>query len=362
MSVYGIIRGTLLFLTGIVFITTALPLSGSHSWWVRAWDFPRAQIAVVAFIALIAVVIFSSGTGRIVMATCLLVCLAYQCFRIFPYTPFAKTELTLAKEDECDEIITLFSANVLMENDEYDDLRREIAKVDPDVLLLMETDEKWTKEMESVLSEYETVVRVPKDNHYGMIFASRLRARKAVAVYLVNDETPAVFAELEDAKGRVLRYVGLHPRPPLPGADTEERDAQILFAARFARQSHVPLVAMGDFNDAAWSDTADLFKSVGEYLDPRVGRGFYASFDARSKLLRAPIDHFYHSEEVAVVSFHRGAYFGSDHFPIVARVCLDRDLAKRLNNTPEPIEDSMRERSEDIIAARSASLGDALDN
>ena len=44
--------------------------------------------------------------------------------------------------------------------------------------------------------------------------------------------------------------------------DTEERDEQILYAARFARGSDRPLVAMGDFNDAAWSDTAQRFKQL----------------------------------------------------------------------------------------------------
>ena len=195
-----------------------------------------------------------------------------------------------------------------------------------------------------------------------MIFATRLTANKAEPVYLVDDATPSVFAELEDAKGRVIRFVGLHPRPPVPGNDTEERDAQILNAARFAHKSNVPLVAMGDFNDAAWSDTAHLFKSVGEYLDPRVGRGFFASFDARSKLLRAPIDHFYLTREVAVLSFERGNFFGSDHFPIIAKICLDRELAHRLNTTPSPISQAMQDRTDELIAARDASLGGVMDD
>ena len=357
MTADTIIHSVIVILCIVVVATTSLPFSGSHAWWIRGWDFPRAQIAALAFVTLFAALFVATGTLRNVMAAALFTCLVYQSYRIFPYTPFAKTELSLAAEADESAIITMFSANVLMENTDHAALIREIDKVDPDIVFLMETDQKWITAVEPVLDRYETVIRVPQDNHYGLVFATRLRTRRAEAIFLVDDRTPSVFAELEDAQGRVLRFVGLHPRPPVPGVDTEERDAQILYAARFARKSNVPLVAMGDFNDAAWSDTAKLFKKVGEYLDPRIGRGLFASFDARSKLLRTPIDHFYLTEEVAVVSFHRGEDFGSDHFPIIAKVDLDLDLARRLNSTPEPIDQAMRDRADDVIAARNASLG-----
>ena len=50
-----------------------------------------------------------------------------------------------------------------------------------------------------------------------------------------------------------------------------DRD-DVRLAARFAAKSGVPLIAMGDFNDAAWSDTSQRFKHVGGYIDPRIGR------------------------------------------------------------------------------------------
>ena len=357
----GLIRFTLVSLTVAITFVTLLPLSGSHAWWVRMWDFPRVQLAIGGALVCLAILFLFSGTQRMVLALLLLVCSAYQTWRIFPYTPLASTELRLAKSEQCEEIISLFAANVLMQNTDYAGLIREIDAVDPDILLLMETDEAWTAAVEPVLSRYDTVIREPLDNHYGLVFATRLKANKAEAVYLVNDDTPAVFAELTTKAGKTLRYVGLHPRPPVPGNDTDERDAQILFAARFARKSNVPLIAMGDFNDAAWSDTAHLFKTVGEYLDPRIGRGLYASFDARSKLLRVPIDHMYVTKEVAVASFGRGNSFGSDHFPMIAKICLDEALADALNNTPPPLSDKERDRADEIVTARTTARGLSLD-
>ena len=62
----------------------------------------------------------------------------------------------------------------------------------------------------------------------------------------------------------------------------------------------MPLVAIGDFNDAAWSDTAQRFKHYGRYVDPRIGRGIYASFDANRPLIRCAIDQLYVTEDIAI--------------------------------------------------------------
>lgn len=310
-------------------LVTLLPFWKTHAWWVRMWDFPRVQIAV-ALALVLGFAFFLDGWLQWTLAAALVVCLAYQIWRIFPYTPLARSEMRLAapaKEGD----VTLVAANVLMENHDYDRLRLLADHVDPDVLLLMETDDAWVSAMEPLLARYTTVLREPRGNYYGMVFATRLKAIEAKIVYLTVDDTPSVFAELETADGAPFRFVGLHPQPPIPGVDSDERDAQILYAARFARKSGIPLVAMGDFNDAAWSDTAQTFKTLGRYLDPRVGRGLFASFSANSWLLRCPIDQIYATEDVAMVSLRLGPHVGSDHYPVIAQVRIDPDLASRLN-------------------------------
>jgi endonuclease/exonuclease/phosphatase (EEP) superfamily protein YafD len=202
--------------------------------------------------------------------------------------------------------VTLLAANVLMENDRHDLVRDLILRHDPDVVLLMETDRVWLEGVGPALGGYPTVVAEPKDDYYGLIFATRLEVVKAEVVYLTADKTPTIHAELRTPGGRLFHFVGLHPQPPVPGVDTEERDRQVLFASRFARKADVPLIAMGDFNDAAWSPTSRLFKHYGRYLDPRVGRGLYASFHAKSWLVRCAIDQLFVTEEVTVVDFRLG--------------------------------------------------------
>ena len=322
---------------------TLLPLSGTHHWWVRMWDFPRVQIAIgQAAVAVLAATFLSGGLRWLVLAPTL-AGLALQLWRIRPFTPLSRREMRFATARGDGHEVKLLASNVLMENERHDLVRDLIQSVDPDVVLLMETDRQWLEGVKPALACYPNVISLPKDDYYGLVFATRLEVVDAQVVYLTADETPTVFAELKTPGGRVFHFVGLHPQPPVPGVDTDERDAQVLYAARFARRSDVPLVTMGDFNDAAWSDSSRLFKHYGRYLDPRRGRGLFASFHAKNPLIRCAIDQIFLTEDLAVVDFRLGPKIGSDHFPVVACIRVDPEEARRLNVRPAPMAPEERE-------------------
>lgn len=322
----------------IVLAVTFLPERDVTWWWVQAMDVPRIQIAIFA-VGLLAIAVFLPDWPVLGMFA-LGVAILWQAWKIHPYTPFKTKEVQLAESG--DDEVSFLAWNVLMENSAYQPARDLIERESPDVLLLMETDQAWVDALEPVLKGYETVVRHPKDNHYGLVFATRLEVREARVVYLTEDDTPTLLAHIQTPDGIEFRYVGLHPQPPLPGTDSDFRDRQMLYAARFARQSTLPIVSMGDFNAAAWSRISRHFKQVGEFLDPRVGRGLVASFDARSRLLRCPIDQLYITPDIAVTGFHRGPDIGSDHFPMFATMRMDAPLAARLNRAPPRMDDAAR--------------------
>jgi endonuclease/exonuclease/phosphatase (EEP) superfamily protein YafD len=325
-----VIQGLVVVVAALLAAVTLLPLVRSHAWWVRMWDFPRVQIAVGLAAVLPLAFVLPAPLRWVVLAVAA-GCLAYQAVRIYPYTPLARKEMILATGSDAGAEATLLASNVLMENTDHARVRALIEKVDPDLLLLMETDRTWIDALEPVLARYPTVLTAPRDDCYGMVFATRLEVDEACIVPMTEEENPAAFAALRTPGGALFRFVGLHPQPPMPGDDTEERDAQILYAARFARADEVPLVAMGDFNDAAWSDTARRFKHYGRYVDPRIGRGIYASFDANRPLFRCAVDQLYVTEDMAISEFRLGPHVGSDHFPVIVRIRVDRALGARLN-------------------------------
>lgn len=304
-----------------VVITTALPLSKSAAWWVRMWDFPRHHIAALGVIVALGAGPFDIAAKGLLIAL-MLICAAYQAILIFPYTPLARTEVDLIDPPEGTAPVTFMAANVLMENTRYDDLARLIAREDPDVLFLMETDATWHTALVDTLARYPTVRLHLTDDHYGLIFATRLHPQHFELYYPAGDDTAAVKAVLHDHAGTAFNFIGLHPRPPVPGNDTQARDRQIHKAARMTSSSERPTVCMGDFNDVAWSWTTRRFKRYGHFLEPRVGRGMISSFHAQYPLIRLPIDQLYVTRDVGLISFRRLEEFGSDHFPLIAKAIL----------------------------------------
>lgn len=333
----------ILALAVVLLGVTLAPMSGTHHWWVRMWDFPRIQIAIAQAIVAVLTLIFLRGALLWVVLVPTLAGMVLHLLRIRPFTPIHSKEMRFAPMRGDGSEVKLLAANVLMENDRHDLVRDLIARHDPDVLLLMETDQVWLDGVRPALAGYPTVITVPQDDYYGLIFATRLEVVQSEVAFLTADETPSVWAELKTRSGRVFRFVGLHPEPPVPGVDTDERDVQILYAARFARATDIPLIVMGDFNDAAWSPTSRLFKHYGRYLDPRIGRGLYASFHAKNPLIRCAIDQLFVTEEVAMVDFRLGEKTGSDHFPVVACVRIDPDEARQLNVAPKAMTPDERE-------------------
>ncbi len=315
------IAETLIWLLSLaVLAVTLLPLFKTHHWWVRMWEFPRPQILIVALGLAILALVFMPGQSLPVLLI-LGGCAACQAREIFPFTPLARREIELTAAPDRPHIRFL-AVNVEMENEDFDALIALIDEEDPDVLFLMETDRKWADAMGGVLSRYGTVLSHPLDNYYGLIFATRLDARSVDTLFLSEDDTPTLLADLRAPDGADFHFIGMHPRPPVPGNTTKERDAQIKMAATLAKGADVPVISMGDFNDVAWSWTSHRFKRYGNFRDPRVGRGMLPSFDARRMLLRFPIDQLYVNDGIDLVSFGRKRSIGSDHFPMAAVIAV----------------------------------------
>ena len=329
-------------------IATFLPLTSSKRWWIRGLEFPRLQLMVLALCLIVPVWLWTQAA--VLLVAILAVSAAYQALRILPYTPFWPKEIALGDPHD-GTWITAMSSNVEMGNRDYTKVAKEIDSSDPDIVFLMETDGAWDAALTAQITRYPFVKKELLSNFYGMIFATRLDVVSCEFTYLTHDDTPTLFAILRDHDGAEFRFIGLHPRPPLPGDDTDDRDAQIHYTAEIARLTDLPVVIMGDFNDAAWSNTSQRFKKIGHYLDPRIGRGIYPSFDANSWLIRAPIDQLFVSADMAIAQFWRGPNVGSDHFPIHAAV---RPAPQSVAHTADDAQNPTTAHDADLKPVRTA--------
>lgn len=317
-------------------IATLLSMTDFNQWWIRIWDFPRLQMLIAMAAVGIAIWFFDRAT-RPWVPVLLAALIAWQAYRIHPYTPLAAAEVAEISEGDVDDTgcFTVLTLNVLQTNREYERTAELIERLDPEIVLLMETDQAWMDAMQPALAPYAHQTGKALDNKYGILFASKLPTREMTIQDLAQKDTPSIFATVAAAEHE-FRVIGLHPRPPRPGQDTEERDAEIIVAAKRSQDTSSPVLAIGDFNDVAWSDTTQLFKNVGGFLDPRIGRGTFATFPADQLWLGWPLDHLFVTEEFMLAEMRVGEAVGSDHRPVIARLCLDPASAKTRNEETKP--------------------------
>lgn len=277
----------------------------------------------------------------------------YLLYLIWDYTPFASRQMK-KNSDQNRDSIKIFIANVLQDNRNSDLCNKAIKRNDPDIILLVETDEQWKQEVESCLDEYKYRVLQPQSDTYGMLLFSRLEIVEHSVRYLVEPEIPSITADIKTKSGKIFRMYCLHPKPPVPGeSDTStERDAEILIIGKEAKKCSRPVIVAGDLNDVAWSYTTNLFLKVSGLLDPRIGRGFFSTFHANYWLLRWPLDHVFCSSHFYLKKLKRLSSIGSDHFPIFIEVALaEREVQENVEEKKEADSEDHALAEEKIEAA-----------
>lgn len=309
-------------LAAFLVVVTLLPLHKHPVWWVRLWDFPRLQLALLSLLGLLASqLLLPAGPFCIGLAMCFGLTLAYQSWWILPYTPLFKKEAHDAPAPTPGAPrphLKVMACNVLTPNRQAPRLLGLIERYQPDVLVLLESDLWWQQQMQPIEAAYPHRVAVPLDNLYGMHVYSRLPLSHTEVSYLVEHDVPSIHASVHVTPELIVRMHFLHPAPPSPieNEESTERDVELLMVAKSLQDETTPVIVTGDLNDVAWSPTTRLFRKISGLLDPRVGRGMFNSFHAKYLFARWPLDHFFHSDHFQVVRIERLPSMGSDHFPV----------------------------------------------
>ena len=313
-------EGIVLFFTVLMCIPTIASITRFDIWWVRGFDFPRIQISfltICVIVASIYVYDFKS-VWHFISVGLLLLSLAYQFKKIFPYTYFSRKQVLKFKGSDPEASISILVSNVLTPNKRSDKLLSLVDKRKPDLLLTLETDKRWEDELSELEEEYEHCIKIPKDNLYGMHLYSKLKLEDIKVRTLVQEDIPSIHGTVVLRNGKKVKLHCLHPMPPSPSeSDTStNRDAELLMVGRDIDAEKDSILVIGDLNDVAWSRTTRLFQKLSGLMDPRIGRGFFNTFHAGYFLLRWPLDHVFHTKDFTLVEIARERSVGSDHFPM----------------------------------------------
>lgn len=337
---------------GITIVLTLFRFIAMDYWWIRVFDFPHVQLTILSLIAFVAYFIKFDLKNKYdyVFATLMLACLSFQFLKIYTYTPLAAFEIKNAQQTNKKQQISFFTANVLQENNRFDLVKEQIIEKNADILLFTETDKTWQNELRKVINnDYPYRVEVPLPNTYGMLLYSRAPLVDPQIKYQVEDSIPSIHTKVLLKSGDTLKLYAIHPTPPMPQHNpmSSERDKEMMLTAFLAMESKIPVVVIGDFNDVAWSRTTTLFQSVSGLLDPRKGRGLYNTFNAKSFIMRWPLDHVFVSPAFRVVALERGKSIESDHFPMFIQLSLEPQGAAV--QMPEPVSKSDLKSARDQI-------------
>lgn len=320
-------RHFLLFYAFLLVLATLLPLFRSSAWWVRVFDFPRIQLAVLILVAFCLVVsLWEINTwSDYLLPGALALSGAYQGYWILPYMPWMRRQVVDSRTATPGACFSLMVANVLMTNRNTDALLGLVRRWEPDLVLAVETDARWAEGLDALEEQYPQVLKYPLDNTYGMLLYSRLSLQDAAVRFLIEPDVPSMFVTAVLDTGSTFDLICLHPRPPRPdiAQDSDRRDAELLLVGEELGSQTGPTVVAGDLNDVAWSHTTRLFQRLSGLLDPRRGRGLFSTFHARFPFWRYPLDHIFHSAHFRLVRLERLPGFGSDHFPIFAELSYE---------------------------------------
>jgi endonuclease/exonuclease/phosphatase (EEP) superfamily protein YafD len=316
-----------LILCAFVLLATGLPLINTATWWIRIFDFPRFQIAVLTLVALILAIIFVdfTWTYKLPLLLILAAALVYQAQLILVYTPLSKTQAKGSNMPVPENSFTLLVSNVLMDNEDKESFHVMVNTYNPDVLLINEPDDVWAASISRLDPDFPYSIKYPLDNTYGMILLSKLPLTESSVNFLVKDDIPSIFTKITLASGEKIDFYGVHPEPPQPGTDTYERDTELLIIGRKIKESKNPTVVAGDLNDVGWSDTSKLFRKYSSLVDPREGRGLFNTYNVKVPLFRYPLDHIFYSSEFGLLSLKKLESIGSDHFPLLVGLSYEPD-------------------------------------
>lgn len=343
---------------GIAVVLTLLPFIAIDYWWIRVFDFPHFQLTVLTFIALLAYFIRFNINQKndYIFVGVLLACFLFQLSKIYPYTPLAKFELLESSRKDQVSSFSVFTANVLQKNDKKDKLHEAIEANKADILLFTETDQKWLNSiLPAVKNDYAYKSEYPLDNTYGMLLYSKFPLINPQVHFMVEDSIPSIHSLFTLPSGDTMQLYAIHPTPPMPqhNPSSSDRDAEMMKIAFLSMDSKYPVLVLGDFNDVAWSESTSNFQKISGLLDPRKGRGFYNTFNAKNILMRWPLDHIFVSEHFRIIEMKRGETIGSDHFPIYAKLSFEPENAS-IQKAPSPSEEEIKTAKEQIHAEKEA--------
>jgi len=217
--------------------------------------------------------------------------------------------------------LSILDMNLYYGNVQYDRVSAEIAKYNPDVIVLEELSDKMLSQITGALVNYPYRAYTLRPDAWGIGVFSKYKLEN-VHQNLAN--LPASFAMSAEVLicTRSLTLIGVHTIPQLSllAVDLDKKLVQRLTAFNSLHTSDA--IMIGDFNATPWSQFFRELISTGKFIDSEQGFGLQPSWPVGILPLSLPIDHCVYTPDCRVLSRKIGDVVGSDHLPVFLRLSV----------------------------------------
>ena len=310
--VLTLLFGWLISAAAAVFVLSSLAGFLGRRWWI--FDlFNHFRVQYFIGLAILAI-LFAAG-GRFIAT---FVCAATAVFNLILLLP---PYLQSPSSENSQRTYRLFSANVLQQNERYDLAIAAIEEANPDLIVLVEVNQKWMEALKSIRQKYPYAPSFLREDNYGIALFSRYPLLSSNVYNFCDVDIPTVTGTFE-VDGEALTLVGTHPPPPKSSRQAHLRNQQLAAMGRWASQQSGLLILAGDMNASPWTPFFKDLIRKSKLKDSRNGFGIQPSWPVRMPFLRVPIDQVLVSPAVNVHLGRLGPITGSDHLPVIVDFSL----------------------------------------
>lgn len=287
-----------------VALVSALPFLGELDSLLDIWSSFRIQYLALG-IFLLALSLFINGSIRVQAVLVLTICVNFYEIDFSYKTPNSISD------------ITIFHANVLSSNRNYELLIQSIQENQPDIIGVQEITESWSVVMDSVFRDYKYREVIPSDDNFGIGIYSKIPFESSSTCIFTLNDMSSIIAKVR-VKQQTIELVYTHPVPPISSKFFRHRNEQLNAIAQYVSTKD-NIVVFGDLNMSPWSIFFKKFLNNSNL--EHYSSNIKYTWPVRLVIMGTPIDHILGSKDLEM-RVKKLPSIGSDHFPLLFEIEL----------------------------------------
>jgi len=297
-------------LTLVLLVLSFAPYFLCQIWWIDIFSNFQMQY----FVLMLGLLIFFAFQKNMTWMFFLFFGIIFSAYQIYPFYVKNSAE---AKQ----EVISIASINLLSSNKNIAAVEKYIKEKDADILVLVEFNSRWNKNLAEVLQTYDYQLKEVREDNFGIGVWSKIPAEFDI-LYFSEYQLPSIFLSYE-VEEKLLSLIATHPFPPVDQQQFEQRNQQLNNIANFLNNEKPEhTIVIGDLNTSSFSRHFKRFKKKAKLSDSREGFGIFATWPADFFLLQTTLDHALVSKNLQVTTREVVDNIGSDHLPIYLEISL----------------------------------------